>query len=253
MDEHYRRIELNISMDELLRLPRNSAYKYEYFGGRAVLSPRPKAFSCVRDLSSVKAEALEPVTVTQLPRSEAHGLAGLFFAAVRQTQPFAALENDAARKASDACYTKTVNGDDGPLVEGACFHAFSKRFADDEDALVGGILITLVPKEILTVPYAGIWKDQPPEDAVERKLGVPHLTWVFVNPWEGRRGIASVLLAKSVEALKELGFSELASTFLLDNGPSMLWHWKHDFKLLPGWSAMMLEGRKRFSRDREAD
>jgi len=244
MDEHYRRIELNIDIDAFHRLPRNAAYKYEYFGGRAVLSPRPKTFSCVRDLSPVASEPLDPVEVRPLPRADAPGLSSLFYTAVRQTQPFAALENEPARKASDECFNKTLHGEDGPLIEAACFQALSERNSHEADDMVGGILITLVPKEILTVPYAGLWKSPPPEDAVERKLGVPHLTWVFVNSWEGRRGIASVLLAKSVDSLREMGFKELASTFLLDNGPSMLWHWKHDFKLLPGWSAMMLEGRK---------
>jgi hypothetical protein len=245
MDEHYRRIELNISMDELHRLPRNAAYKYEYFGGRAVLTPRPKSFSCVRDLAPVTAEPLHPVDVRPLPRPEATGLVNLFFGAVRQTQPFAARDNEAARKASDDCFNKTLNGDDGPLIEAACFQAFSERMKGEKEQAVGGMLITLVPKEILTVPYAGMWATLPPKDAVEHKLGIPHLTWVFVNTWEGRRGIASALLAKSVEVLREMGFTELASTFLLDNGPSMLWHWKHDFKLLPGWSAMMREGRNR--------
>ena len=252
MDEHYRRIELNISMDELLRLPRNAAYKYEYYGGRAVLTPRPKLFSCVRDLSPVVSEPLEPVEVRPLPRGDMPGLADLFHWAMLRTQPFESLDKDAARKAADGCFNKTLSGEDGPLIEAACFQAFSDRSSHEKDVPVGGILVTLVPKEILTVPYAGMWKSPPPEDAVERKRGVPHLTWVFVNPWEGRRGIASALLAKSVEALREMGFTELASTFLLDNGPSMLWHWKHDFKLLPGWSAMMLEGRKKFSRDAES-
>ena len=39
-DDHFRRIELPLSIDEFHRLPRNSAYKYEYLGGRAVLTPR---------------------------------------------------------------------------------------------------------------------------------------------------------------------------------------------------------------------
>jgi hypothetical protein len=243
MDDHYRCIELNISIDEFHRLPRNAAYKYEYFGGRAVLSPRPKTFSCVRDVSPVSAGPLAPVEVRPLPRTAAAGLADLFHRAMLRTQPFESLDHDAARKASDACFDKTLRGDDGPVVEAACFQAFSDRATHLPDEPVGGILITLVPKEILTVPYAGMWKSPPPEDAVERRLGVPHLTWVFVEPWEGRRGIASVLLAKAVDVLREMGFTELASTFLLDNGPSTLWHWKHGFRLLPGWSAMMVESR----------
>jgi hypothetical protein len=49
MYEHFGRVELPLSIDEFHRLPRNAAYKYEYFGGRAVLTPRPKSLACVRD------------------------------------------------------------------------------------------------------------------------------------------------------------------------------------------------------------
>ena len=49
-DDHFRRIELHLPFDEFHRLPRNSAYKYEYFDGRAVLSPRPKCHRAVLDL-----------------------------------------------------------------------------------------------------------------------------------------------------------------------------------------------------------
>ena len=38
MEEHYRCIELPITIAEFHRLPRNAAYKYEYLDGRAVPS-----------------------------------------------------------------------------------------------------------------------------------------------------------------------------------------------------------------------
>ena len=49
-DSHFRCIELHLPFDEFQRIPRNSAYKYEYFDGRAVLSPRPKCYRAVLDL-----------------------------------------------------------------------------------------------------------------------------------------------------------------------------------------------------------
>ncbi len=244
MDEHYHCIELNISVEEFHRLPQNAAYKYEYFGGRAVLSPRPKQFSCVRELAPVHSDPVQPVVVEPLARSGIAPLADLFRAAMSRVQPFASLDKKTAHDASMECLRKTVADEDGPLIEAACFQAFTERHGDVE-AASGAILITLVPEKILTVPYAGMWRKAPPADAVERKLGVPHLTWVFVTPWEGRHGIATALLARSVEALREMGFEQLTSTFLLDNGPSMLWHWRHDFALLPGWTAFMRDARTR--------
>jgi hypothetical protein len=234
MDEYFPRVELNITIDEFHKLPRNPAYKFEYFGGRAVLTPRPKSFTCVRDLGPVESEPREPVEVRPLAEPEAAELADLFAAAVRRTQPFQSLDNDPGRAAADGCLNKTLTGGDGPVIWPACFRAMA---AKRRDSPVGAILVTLVPPEVLTEPFAGNWEEPPPADAIERRLGVPHLTWVFVDPWEARRGIGTGLLAASVDALRGMGFDALASTFLLDNGPIALWHWRNGFRLLPQWSA----------------
>jgi GNAT superfamily N-acetyltransferase len=240
MADHYRRVELAITIDEFHRLPRNPAYKYEYFGGRAVLTPRPKLFACARDLSPVESDPFEPVEVRPLPAADARGLAGLFARSLWPTQPYASLDDDAARAALDATLNRTLAGEDGPLIEAACFRAVGDRREGD----VGGVLVTLAPPEVLTVPFAGVWKAPPPADAVEGRLGVPHLTWVFVDPWVSRRGVGSALLAAAVDALRGLGFDALASTFALDNGPSALWHWRHGFRLLPQMSALWAEAKR---------
>jgi hypothetical protein len=77
------------------------------------------------------------------------------------------------------------------------------------------------------------WPEPPPPDCVERRLGLPHLTWVFVGPWHSAHGVGSALLAVAVRELLALGYHELASTFLLGNESSMLWHWRNGFRLLP--------------------
>ena len=106
---------------------------------------------------------------------------------------------------------------------------------------MGAILVTLLPEGILDNWRCYRWKDPPPSDAVERRLGCPHLTWVFVSPWEERRGVGTALLAASVRVLRELGYSQLASTFLLGNDSSTLWHWRNGFRLQPLYSAMRRE------------
>jgi hypothetical protein len=240
MDDHYRQVRLGISIDEFHRLPRNAAYKYEYFDAQAVLTPRPKSFNCVLDLPGLALpDPPWPVTVSPVPAARLGELADLFAAAVRPTQPFAALPPEAADAAAAACWTKTATGGDGPLVEPACFRADDPK----RNQLVGGVVVTLVPEAVLTEPFAGPWKEPPPLDGVGRRLGVPHLTWAFVHPWMGRRGVGTALLAAVVPALVGLGYRHLASTFLLDNGPSALWHWRNGFRLLPQMSAMWKEAK----------
>jgi hypothetical protein len=234
-DSHFRRIELHLPFEEFDRIPRNSAYKYEYWDGRAVLSPRPKCYRAVLDLQPIT--DVEPCDVRPLPPGEVLGLAGLFRAAFHRTQPFASLEEDDAEKAAHACLEKTAGGGDGPLIESACFQAFGRH----ADGPVGAILVTLLPPGIVGNWGYHTWREPPPPDAVERRLGCPHLTWIFVSPWFERRGAGTALLAASVKVLLELSYPQLASTFLLGNDSSTLWHWRNGFRLQPFFSAMRRE------------
>jgi L-amino acid N-acyltransferase YncA len=47
------------------------------------------------------------------------------------------------------------------------------------------------------------------------------------------QGIGTTLLAASVRELLAMRYTQLASTFLLGNESSMLWHWRHGFQLQP--------------------
>ncbi|HVL11967.1 MAG TPA: GNAT family N-acetyltransferase [Gemmata sp.] len=238
MWEHFPRIELPLTIEQFHRLPRNAAYKYEYIDGRAVLSARPKTFSCVRET-----EPFEPVDaypVELLPVADIAGLELQFLAACRRTQPFESLGDDALACTRD-CLRRVASGGDGPVVEPACFRALDP---DHADGPVGAALVTLAHEDILTKPFAGEWKDAPC-DAVARHMGCPHLTWIFVNPSLARRGVATALLAAVLRALQGMGYRLLASTFALDNGPSAMWHWRNGFRLLPHTSAFMREARNR--------
>jgi hypothetical protein len=239
VDEHFRSIRLPISFDDYLRLPQNSAYKYEYIEGCALLTPRPKCFRAALDLQPIT--DVEAVEVRPLPPAEVPGFAELFRGAFARTQPFASLDDDAALAAARACLARTQRGDDGPLIERACFQSFDRR----HEGPTGAILVTLLPEAFLHDLWCYRWEKPPPADALQRAIGCPHLTWVFVSPWEVRRGVATALFAASVRELLALGYRQLASTFLLGNDPSTLWHWRLGFRLLPFHSAMRREVRER--------
>jgi hypothetical protein len=238
MDSHYRRIELQIAIDQFHQLPRNSAYKYEYWDGRAVLSPRPKSQRAVLDMQLLPKEG--PWEVRPLPVEEIEGLVGCFLSAFRNSQPFASLTPDEAQAAARDCLVRTRAGEDGPLIPSACFQVFTKH----HERPIGAALVTLSSDEVLENPFGGEWKDQP-ADALHRRLGCPHLTWVFVDAWDARRGVGTRLLAEVVEALLTLGYKRLASTFLQGNDSSVFWHWRSGFRLVP-WSnyVRIVEGRR---------
>lgn len=240
MDDHYRRVELPITIDQFHTLPRNSAYKYEYWDGRAVLSPRPKAQRAVLDLRPLPRAG--EWDVRPLPPGEITGLDRLFYSAFARQQPFASLDEDTGRKAGRECLRRTAEGEEGPLIEAACFQVFGRHF----DGPVGAALVTLEPDAVADDPFAGSWKGDPPADAVARRLGCPHLTWIFVNIWEARHGAGTRLLAEVVEALLGLGYDRLASTFEQGNDPSVFWHWRNGFRLVP-WSNHMRKIEERLA------
>ncbi len=64
-----------------------------------------------------------------------------------------------------------------------------------------------------------------------RRLGRPHLTWIFVHPFAAGQGAGTALLRAATRGLLALGYAELASTFLLGNESSTLWHWRNGFRL----------------------
>ena len=55
---------------------------------------------------------------------------------------------------------------------------------------------------------------------------------MFVSPLDAGRGVGTALLNAAARELLALGYTELASTFLLGNESSMLWHWRNGFRLL---------------------
>src|SRR5262249_27072583 len=105
-------------------------------------------------------------------------------------------------------------------------------FSDQEPQPIGAILITLLPAGDPCDLNSYYWPGPPPPNSINLRLGRPHLTWIFVAPLHTQHGVATTLLAAAAEELRQLGFTELLSTFLLGNDSSMLWHWRAGFQLL---------------------
>ena len=124
-------------------------------------------------------------------------------------------------------------GGDGPFVAQASFIAE----ADPRDGPAGGVLITLLPDADLSDWRSFSWPKPPPVDAIARGMGRPHLTWIFVHPMIAGQGVGAALLHAATRQSSALGYKELASTFLLGNESSTLWHWRHGFRLIESpWS-----------------
>ena len=231
LSDWYQNIRLPMSIDDFQRLPRNPAYKYEYVDGEAHLSPRPKTLNALLPLSPIDAprslRAFDPVSFRTLESSDWTELPGIFLASFGRVQPFAGLSEENREAVAVECVEQTRTGGDGPLLQPACF------VAEANNRILGGILITLIPKRDAGDWWDALWFEPPPPNAAALGLARPHLTWVFVSPMHAGRGVGTALLAHAIKSLLALGFTDLGSTFSLGNESSTLWHWRNGFQLMP--------------------
>jgi GNAT superfamily N-acetyltransferase len=223
---------LPLSLAQFHCLPRNPAYKYEYLNGEAWLNPRPRYYHALLDLEALPAEVQNPsdyaMAIRPVRSADWERLTPLFADAFQRQQPFGSLEEEERRTTLRKALEHTRSGGDGPWIEQASFVA--TELVDDTP--IGAIFLTLLPPRDLTQWDSYHWEEPPPPDCITRRLGRPHLTWIFVGPMHAGRGIGTALLHTAVGELRALGYTELASTFLLGNDSSMLWHWRNGFRLL---------------------
>jgi hypothetical protein len=221
-------IEMPLTIEQFHQLPRNPAYKYEYLSGKAYLTPRAKHYHAVLDLQRApKPDVFDirPFSLDQFPE-----LVPLFCNAFRNLQPYGSLDEEMREKAANHALERTRTGGDGPLIEQASFVALKNRETSEEQ--IGAILITLLPDGDPTDVESYYWQDPPADDCISNHQGRPHLTWIFVSALEVGQGVGTSLLATAGNALLDMGFTQLLTTFISGNDSSMLWHWRNGFRLL---------------------
>lgn len=231
-DEWMPVVRIRMKIAQFHQLPRHPAYKYEYFSGEAVLSPRAKFYHAWLDVAVYKSDPdlvpTEKPRLRQVRDEDFPLLEELFRGAFARLQPFASLDNETFKEAAHKCLERTRTGGDGPWLRQASLVA---RAAKD-DQLIGASFITLLPDGEATDYDSFYWNEQPADDLLEKKQGRPHLTWIFVHPFHAGHGIGTALLKRTARILHKLGYSKLYSTFLAGNESSMLWHWRNGFQLL---------------------
>lgn len=230
-DEWMPTVELPLSWEQFQQLPRNPAYKYEYLEGKALLTPRSKHYHALLDLHAFRScgqSSQEEATLRPMVEDDFLLLEVPFKAAFHRVQPFGSLDEPTQREAAHQCLQRTRTGGDGPWIQQASFVALSR-----EGEHRGAILITLLPAGDPDQWDSYYWPTPPPEDCIAARRGRPHLTWIFVSPQNAGYSIGTALLSAAVQALVGLGYSQLATTFMLGNDSSMLWHWRNGFQLLP--------------------
>jgi GNAT superfamily N-acetyltransferase len=238
-DEWMPTIKLPLTWEQFHQLPRNPAYKYEYFDGQAHLSPRPRHYHALLELRPLDADA-DGVVIRPMQPADFADCVPLFAAVFQTIQPFGSLDDATRQQAARQVLERTRSGGDGPWIAQASF------VASERERLCGAIMLTLLPDGDPCDWDSYHWLEPPPADCIARRLGRPHLTWVFVSPFLAGQGVGTALLAAAVHELLALGYTELLSTFMLGNDSSLLWHWRNGFRLLayPGSMRLLRQSRR---------
>lgn len=219
-------LRLAVDADQFRLLPRNPAFHYELAGGEAWISPRPRYYHAILDLSDADFADAADVPVRPLTDADWDALPGLFLRSFAAHQPFTGIAPDRRPGVAAEAMALTRSGGDGPLIGRACCVSW------EDGRLLGAALVTLLPPGDPEEFDTYSWGGTPAPDAVERCDGWPHLTWILVDPDEARLGVGTALLAGICRELRAMGFNDLLSTFLLGNDVSVLWHWRRGFRLL---------------------
>jgi GNAT superfamily N-acetyltransferase len=230
-DEWMPHLELPLSWEQFHQLPRNAAFKYEYLEGKALLTPRAKHYHALLDLHAYHSSGQGPPEDVRLRSMVVDDFLPLevpFKAAFHRIQPFGSLDDAMQREAAHQCLQRTRAGGDGPWIQEASFVA-----ANPESEHCGAILTTLLPSGNPDERDSYYWPEPPPPEYLAQRRGRPHLTWIFVTPRSGGCNVGTALLSAAVQALMAMGYRQLATTFILGNEASMLWHWRNGFQLLP--------------------
>jgi hypothetical protein len=229
---------IEIDWQTFQRLPRHPACRYEYRHGHLHISGNPRYYHAALNLNRVipRPNPENDPRFRLLEREDWPHLAEVFADAFSNCEPLVHLKSEARLAAAASLLEKTSHAGFGPLVEAASFGFFP------DGKLAAAVLITLIPAESLSDFTSPGWLAPAPADAVQEGWGQPHLTWIFVSTARKRRGIANRLLIEAAQALGSLGYSSLASTFLLGDHASMLWHWRVGFELLSHPGKVVLPG-----------
>ncbi len=220
---------IRISPCDLARVPLHPNWRFEAQpdGIFAHLLPRPRFGHALLALNRWRCPGpCKRVDFRSWRESDSGDLVSLFVRAFSSLEPIAGLGDQERVAAAREALADAWRGAEGPVSRA------SVVAVDSSGTALGAVMVTLLPGGNLDGPGAWRWHEPPPVDLEAIGGGLPHLTWIFVDPDIQHSGLGAALLARGVETLRSMGYSQLASTFLTGNHASALWHWRMGFELM---------------------
>lgn len=197
--------------EALDRLPRHPDWKYEYWDGELHLSHRAWPVEVSRPVDgplAVPPEAEAPAVRLLHPDEEQDAVRSFLRAEWWEEPPYQTYDEELRQRVLDDDLRRTRWPT--PSAPGA---------VAEEDGVVVGTLLTS------------------PGRAKDEALT---LTWLTVTFQQRERGTATAMLAVLLAELSRIGETELRSGFSVANEPSLRWHLRRGFEIVPdtirrGW------------------
>lgn len=230
----YRPIRAPMSFESYERLPRHPSYKMEYWDGQLRISPRWRSHSFFLELQPPegypRVDAPRITSIRPLIAGDWDRLPEILAAAFRDAPPLGMLGYRRRVWAARDWLCSTRDGGEGALVQPACVVAADP---EDDKNVMGALLVTVMDESARSW-YASLRAavDPPPPDLAEGREQ-SQISWIFVRPGCSCRGVGTALLAAAARTLWSSGYRELASATHFGNVPSLAWHWRNGFHLLP--------------------
>jgi len=190
---------------EFERLPHDPGWKYEYYGGKAHITPRHVVVPMRVPVTPriVDAGGLEVRPVTE---GDAPDLIRAFVDGFGDTVEYCDCTPSQVRRSGEDAIRTFFGGKRG------AFHPASRlAVAPDQPRAVAGAAL------------------------VVQKPDGPFLDMLFIRPRRHRRGLATALVGSVLNALHDEGATHLGSAYNLANAPSRAWHEKFGFVERPDY------------------
>lgn len=199
---------LPMPLEAFHRMPRRIGWKYEYWDGKARVSPRQHVVTVRLDLpafvsSSAKLSAWVPCAVRPASSADREALVEGFAEAFERSAEFCDWSADRFFARAEACVEDFFSGQRGEPM------AASRVAVDADGRPVGASLVRLT--------------DAQP----------PLLDLLFVRPAWQRLGLASALVRSAAEALFDRSYEAFFSQYFLCNEESSAWHQAFGFTEVP--------------------
>jgi GNAT superfamily N-acetyltransferase len=196
-----------MSLEQFLLLPRKEGWKYEYYEGKAHVTPRH--ISVNGRLLLRPREVACPYPLVVPAASHAALLESAFFESFFETHEFCDWSAERTRSFAQSCISAHFAGDRGtPLPSSRV--AFAPEPGSGREVVAGAAMLTWDPEE-----------------------QGPMLDLLFVAPPWQRMGVANALVGAAGNALLESGERFLSTKWALGNEPSADWHRRFGFIEVP--------------------